>query len=99
VTPRLATGVSRCEAAVATLEIARLTHANADEVRALDLQLRRSLALLVRQQLRPGAAHLFADPSAVRGAMPGSEVDWQLRIDYAQHAGSAMIRWLDGQAR
>jgi hypothetical protein len=26
--------------------------------------------------------------------MPGSEVDWQLRIDYAQHAGSAMVRWL-----
>jgi hypothetical protein len=24
--------------------------------------------------------------------MPGSAVDWQLRIDYAQHAGSAMIR-------
>jgi hypothetical protein len=27
--------------------------------------------------------------------MPGSEVDWQLRIDYAQHTGSALIRWLD----
>ena len=30
--------------------------------------------------------------------MPGSEVDWQLRIDYAQHAGSALVRWL-GAAR
>jgi hypothetical protein len=26
--------------------------------------------------------------------MPGSEVDWDLRIDFAQHAGSAMVRWL-----
>jgi hypothetical protein len=26
--------------------------------------------------------------------MPGSEVDWQLRIDYAQHTGSALVRWL-----
>jgi len=30
----------------------------------------------------------------VLGAMPASEVEWQLRIDYAQHAGSAMLRWL-----
>jgi hypothetical protein len=39
--------------------------------------------------------HLFADPVAVRGAVPGSPVDWQLRIDYAQHAGSMMVRWLE----
>ncbi len=95
VTPRLTPVASRCEAAVATLAIARLAHRDPDELRALDGQLRRSLALLVRQQLRPGAAHLFADPSEVRGALPGSEVDWQLRIDYAQHAGSAMVRWLE----
>jgi hypothetical protein len=35
---------------------------------------------------------LFADPAAVYGALPGSAVDWQLRIDFAQHAGSAMLR-------
>ena len=33
------------------------------------------------------------------GAIPGSEVDWQLRIDYAQHAGSALVRWLEVSAR
>jgi hypothetical protein len=27
--------------------------------------------------------------------MPGSEVDWELRIDYTQHAGSALVRWLE----
>ena len=64
-------------------------------MRALDLQLRRALALIVRQQFSPGPAHLFADPQAMRGAIPGSEVDWEIRIDYAQHAGSAMVRWLD----
>ena len=31
-------------------------------------------------------------PGLRSGAMPGSEVDWQLRIDYAQHAGSALVR-------
>jgi hypothetical protein len=35
----------------------------------------------------------------VLGAMPGSEVDWDLRIDYAQHAGSAMVQWLEVQGQ
>jgi hypothetical protein len=65
-----------------------------EEVAALDAQMRRSLALLLRHQFRPGPRFLFAVPGAVYGAMPGSEVDWQLRIDYAQHTGSALIRWL-----
>jgi len=95
VTPRLTPVASRCEAGIATLAAGRAAGTDPGELRALDQQLRRSLALLVRKQFRPGPSHLFADPAAVYGAMPGSEVDWQLRIDYAQHAGSAMIRWLD----
>jgi hypothetical protein len=65
----------------------------------LEEQLRKGLALLLRQQLRPGPRHLFKDPEAVNGAMPGSEVDWELRIDYTQHTGSALVRWLDLEAR
>jgi hypothetical protein len=57
--------------------------------------MRRSLSLLARHQLHKEQCYLCADPAAVDGAMPGSEVDWQLRIDYAQHTGSAMIRWLE----
>jgi hypothetical protein len=95
VTPRLTPAGSRTEAAIATLEAARRAGVAQDELAALEGQIRRSLALLLRQQFRPGPKHLFADPGAVNGAMPGSEVDWQLRIDYAQHAGSAMVRWLD----
>jgi hypothetical protein len=94
VLPRLTPVGSRCEAAVATLDVARRV-GHTKEAELLDAQLRRSLALLLRHQFRPGPVHLFADPAAVHGGMPGSEVDWQLRIDYAQHAGSAMIRWLD----
>ncbi len=51
----------------------------------------------MRYQLRArpaDRAYLFVDPAAVDGAMPGSEVDWQVRIDYAQHTGSALLRWL-----
>jgi len=95
VTPRLTPVGSRCEAAVATLDVARRADVPQGDQRALDAQLRRALALLLRQQFRPGPRHLFKSPEAVYGAMPGSEVDWQLRIDYAQHAGSAMVRWLD----
>jgi hypothetical protein len=95
ITPRLTPVASRCEAGVATLAAARKAGVSKREDEALELQLRKSLALLIRHQLTPGLSHLFADPAAVRGAMPGSPVDWQLRIDYAQHAGSAMVRWLE----
>ncbi len=106
VTPRLTPVGSRCEAGIATLDAAtraaRATSgpppASSDELSALALQMRRSLAVLLRHQLRPGARHLFAAPDAVEGAMPASEVDWQLRIDFAQHTGSAFIRWL-GRSR
>ncbi len=94
ITPRLTPAGSRSEAAVATLSAARKAGLPQAELDALDAQLRRSLALVVRQQFRPGPAHLFADPAAVHGAIPGSSVDWQIRIDYPQHAGSAMVRWL-----
>ena len=99
VTPRLTPVASRCEAGIATLAAARRAGIPSAELVALDAQLRRSLALLIRNQLNgissTGLTHLLADPAAVRGAMPGSAVDWELRIDYAQHAGSAMIRWLE----
>jgi hypothetical protein len=95
VTPRLTPVASRCEAAVATLDVARKAGIAADEIATLDAQTRRALALLLRQQLRPGPRHLFKNPEQIEGAMPGSEVDWELRIDYTQHTGSALVRWLE----
>jgi hypothetical protein len=95
VTPRLTPAGSRTEAAIATLEAARHAGVAPAELNALEGQIRRALALLIRQQFRPGLAHLLADPGAIDGAVPGTEVDWQLRIDYEQHAGSAMVRWLE----
>jgi hypothetical protein len=94
-TPRLTPVASRCEAGVATLEVLRREHASG--LAPLEAQQRRALALLVRRQLRPGPVALFAEPDRIHGAMPGSEVDMALRIDYVQHAGSAMFRWLDLQ--
>lgn len=93
-TPRLTPVGSRAEAGIATLEVARRAGVLASECSRLEVQLRHALALLLRHQLLPGPTYLFADAQAVEGAMPGSAVDWQLRIDYAQHTGSALIRWL-----
>jgi hypothetical protein len=86
---------SRGEAAVATLATARQAGVAPAEIASLEEQLRHALALLLRQQLHPGPRHLFKTPADIDGAMPGSAVDWELRIDYTQHAGSAMVRWLD----
>jgi hypothetical protein len=98
--PRVTPAASRGEAAIALLDVllreraqGRLAHD--DHVEPVETELRRALAFVVRHQLRPGPTHLFADPAAVDGAFPGSPVDWQLRIDYAQHAGSMMVRWLE----
>ncbi len=94
VTPRLTPAGSRSEAGIATLDAGLRAGLPAAALEPLEKQLRRSLAMLMRHQLRPGPTHLFASPEAVEGAMPGSEVDWALRIDYAQHTGSALVRWL-----
>ncbi len=98
VTPRLTPAGSRSEAGIATLDAGLRAGLPSSTLEPLEAQLRRSLAMLLRHQLRPGPVHLFAEPEAVEGAMPGSEVDWALRIDYAQHTGSALVRWLALQA-
>jgi hypothetical protein len=99
VTPRLTPAGSRSEATVATLDMARRAGRPQEQLDALDRSLRRSLALLLRHQfaLSPGVypSYLMAEPEAVDGAVPGSEVDWVLRIDYAQHAGNALLRWAE----
>jgi hypothetical protein len=91
--PRLTPVASRCEAGVATLGVLSREHAGG--LSDLERQQRRALALLVRRQFRPGPVALLGDPARAYGAMPGSEVDMALRIDYVQHAGSAMLSWLD----
>jgi hypothetical protein len=96
VTPRLTPVGSRAEAGLATLEAATRAGRSPAELAALELQMRRSIALVLRHQLGTlGREYLLAEPAAVEGAMPGSEVDWQLRIDYAQHSGCALLRWID----
>lgn len=100
--PRVTPASSRGEAAGALLDVLvteQQAGRPAPELAAVDDELRRALGFVIRQQLSPGPAYLFRDPVAVRGAVPGSPVDPTLRIDYAQHAGSMMIRWLEVNRR
>jgi hypothetical protein len=95
ITPRLTPAGSRSEAGIATLDAGRRAGLPASVLAPLERQIRRSLAMLLRHQFLPGPVHLFTDPGAVEGALPGSEVDWALRIDYEQHTGGALMRWLE----
>jgi hypothetical protein len=106
--PRVTPASSRGEAAVAALDVllrekrkGRAIHA--EDIPLLDRQLRRSVSFVLRHQMVPGnatyAPHLFRRPDEVRGAFPGSPVDWQLRIDYVQHAGSLLVRWVETMER
>jgi hypothetical protein len=99
VTPRLTPAGSRSEAGLATLDAAIRAGRPRGEIEQLDRQMRRSLAMLVRHQLPAGRPYLMERPADVEGAMPGTEVDWQLRIDYAQHAGGALFRFVSVEAR
>jgi hypothetical protein len=96
-TPHLTPAGSRAESGLATLETAIATDRSPAELTSIEQGMRRSLAMLLRHQFRnrpTRRAYLLADPAAADGGMPASEVDWQIRIDYAQHAGSALLRWL-----
>ncbi len=97
ITPRVTPASSRGEAAAAALDVVKRDRSASSRATAvlLEDELRRAIAFVLRAQLRPGPRHLFARPDDVAGAIPGSVVDLQLRIDYAQHAGSMMIRWLE----
>jgi hypothetical protein len=99
VSPRVTPASSRGEAAGALLSVLlREPSIHRDEIPLVESELNRALAFVLRNQFHPGPTHLFADPVAIRGGLPGSPVDWQLRIDYAQHAGCMMARWLEIQA-
>lgn len=100
IAPRVTPASSRGEAAGALLTVLlKEPDKHADEIPLVERELNRGLAFVMRNQLHPGPAYLFSNPVTIRGALPGSPVDWQLRIDYAQHAGCMMARWLEIDAQ
>ena len=95
VSPRLTPLASRLEACVATLAVARSAGVDANQISLLETEIRRGFAFLLRYQFSPGKTYLMPDPRAVQGGVPGSPVDFHVRIDYPQHAGDAWLRFLE----
>jgi hypothetical protein len=85
---------TRMEAAVSTLRAARISGATEDQVEALEAGIRHGLGFLLRYQLNPGPAHLMPQPAVMRGAFGSTPTDFRVRIDYPQHAGTAIIKYL-----
>lgn len=92
--PRVTETGSRTEAAAATLRVATAAGVEAAELEVIHEQVKRCIAYLLGYQFDPGPKHLMQEPEAVTGGMPGSKVDLQSRIDFAQHAGAGMLRYL-----
>ncbi len=92
--PRFTGSASRMEAAVATLATARRAGVPEREIRALEEGLERTLSFLLRAQFRPGPTHLMPDSKALHGGFPGGVTDLHVRIDFPQHAGAALLRYL-----
>jgi hypothetical protein len=39
--------------------------------------------------------HLLSDPAAAFGGLPGTQASLEVRNDFVQHAGSAMLLWAE----
>ena len=93
--PRVTQAATMAEGGVATLVTAvRAQLEPTLRVRVED-QVRSALDFLLSQQFNVGHEYLFKNPYLIEGALPGSPVDYTLRIDYPQHAGNAMLYYLD----
>jgi hypothetical protein len=90
VVPRLTAVASRVEAGAQLYRLARDRGLPTGELRA---QLEASLSLLLRMRWSPGPIHLLADPAGALGGVPGTQASLEVRNDFVQHAGSAMLLW------
>ena len=68
------------------------------EEAALTEQLDLGLDALSRDQIRPANAWLMPNPEAARGGIRRSLVEYEIRIDFTQHALSALIRGAEARA-
>jgi hypothetical protein len=92
--PMLTGTSSRVEAAVSTLDAAKRAGVDPRELERLETGIHRSLSFLMRFQLTPGPRHLMPAAPLMRGGVPASPVDLRVRIDYPQHAGTALLHYL-----
>jgi hypothetical protein len=94
VPPALVGTATRMEAAVATLRVARLAGVPAAEVARLRAAVEDGLAFLMHFEFNPGPVQVMKNPGFMRGGFPNTPTDLDVRIDYPQHAGTALIGYL-----
>jgi hypothetical protein len=90
--PRLTTVASRTETGAMFYPVAARLGRDAPAVRA---QVEASLGFLLRMSWFPGPAHALFAPEAAFGGVPGSPQSLEVRNDFVQHAGSAMLLWAE----
>jgi hypothetical protein len=95
VPPGLGGSASRMEAAVSTLKAARAAGIAKDEVERLEAGIRDTLRFLMRYQFVPGPHHIMPDPDRMHGGFPQSTTNLKVRIDQPQHAGTALLHYLE----
>ncbi len=79
------------EAIISTRALAR-HHGRDDLLPALDAQIAAAMDALARERVQPDNAWMMPDPDAARGGIRRSLVEQEVRIDFTQHALSALIR-------
>ncbi|HTQ05898.1 MAG TPA: hypothetical protein VMI54_18685 [Polyangiaceae bacterium] len=94
VPPALVGTATRMEAAVATLRVARLANVPPSQIAALQAGIDDALAFLMRFELNPGPSAVMVNPGVMRGGFPNTPTDLDVRIDYPQHAGTALLGYL-----
>jgi hypothetical protein len=92
IVPRLTSVASRVEAGALIYTLAK---SKGHDVAELGAQMEAHLGLLMRMRFAPGPVHLMRDPFAARGGIPATQGSLEVRNDFVQHAGSAMLAWAD----
>jgi hypothetical protein len=91
-TPRTTPTASTTEAMISTALLHRKWGRRSAVV---EDQVWNGVRFLLRHQIGPEEEHMLPDPRRARGGFPASRVEWTIRIDYTQHAGSAILRSTD----
>jgi hypothetical protein len=94
VPPAIVGTSTRMEAAVATLRVAKVAGVSHSDLMRLQSAVDAGLAFLLRFELNPGPTEIMVNPAMMRGGFPNTPTDLTIRIDYPQHAGTALIEYL-----
>ncbi len=76
----------------AIISTANLARAHGIDDPSLETQLSQALDALARDQIRLDNSYLMANSTAARGGIRRSLVEQEVRIDFTQHAATALIR-------